>query len=117
LERRKSLFDRLNPNHTFSWIYNWTIWKNYWGIVYDSFENCLDFDAQVKNFEKLIKFNEYLHLRFSLATQNKKNLEKVSNETQLFHFFSFDLNFLGIEKKVVRNKRNCSSKRKQQKQN
>ena len=98
-ERRKSLFDRKNPNHTFSWIYNWTIWKNYWEIVHKSFENCLDFSEQVKNFEKLVKFNEYLHLRFSIATQTQKNLKKVLTETEFFHFFSLNHAHFGLEKK------------------
>ena len=114
-ERKDSLFNRNNPNHTFSWIYNWTIWKNYWEIVYNSFENCLEFSEQVKNFEKLIKFNEYLHLRFSIATQNLKNLKKVLNETEFFHFFSLNHVHFGLEKKkqvVKRSHRKKSNLRK-----
>ena len=103
-ERRDSLFDKNNPNHTFSWIYNWAIWKNYWEIVYGSFEKCTEPKEQAKNFEKLVKFNEYLHLRFSISTQNKKNLEKVYTETELFQFFSLNHIHFGLEKK--NNRRN-----------
>ena len=54
--------------------------------------------------EKLVKFNEYLHLRFSISTQNKKNLKKVYTETELFHFFSLNHIHFGLEKK--NNRRN-----------
>ena len=103
-ERRDSLFDKNNPNHTLSWIYNWAIWKNYWEIVYGSFEKCTEPKEQAKNFEKLVKFNEYLHLRFSISTQNKKNFEKVYTETELFQFCSLNHIHFGLEKK--NNRRN-----------
>ena len=83
--RIESMFDNKSQNHTSSWIYNWCIWKNYWEIVYSKFESCELIDKQISNLKKLIKFNEYLHLRFSIESSIK--IETIENETKIFNFY------------------------------
>lgn len=100
--RTESMLDNKSQNHTLSWIYNWCIWKNFWEIVFKKFDNCETIDAQISNFKKFIKFNEYLHLKFSLLTSIK--LETVENETKHFHFYQIDLDTL---KNGVKGKKGC----------
>ena len=97
LERKKAMFDHLHQYHTFSWIYNWTIWKNYWDINYLKFNDCLNINNQIENLKKMIKFNEYLHLKFSISTLNQNKMETLSSETNLFYFYSLNSSSNRIE--------------------
>ena len=62
--RIEAIFENKSKDHTFSWIYNWCIWKNYWDIVFQKFENCEDLSKQCQSFIKQIKVFEKLHLFF-----------------------------------------------------
>jgi len=89
-ERKNALLNHLSPNHTFSWIYNWTIWKTYWEIIHLKFDDCFNTENQIEKFRKLLKFNEYLHLKFSTSTLHQNKMKTVSTETNLFYFYSLN---------------------------
>lgn len=40
--RKSAFMNHLDPNHIFSWIYNWCIWKNFWEVIYKKFKNSQD---------------------------------------------------------------------------
>ena len=84
--RIESMFENNSQYHTLSWIYNWCIWKNYWDIFHSKFENCFMVEEQISNFRKYVKFNEYLHLKYSIGTSTKMQI--VEMETNIFHFYS-----------------------------
>jgi hypothetical protein len=87
--RKEALFDSKSKDHTFSWIYNWCIWKTYWEIVFQKFEKHDEEEKQSQIFKKHLKTFEYLHLLFSIYYQSKNhNLENVKCETEHFHFYS-----------------------------
>jgi len=89
-EHEKAMFNHLSPNHTSSWVHNWAIWKNYWEIVFQKFDNSNKEEDQIENFRKLLKFNEFLHLKFSLSTLSENRLQKLSEQTKLFFFYSLN---------------------------
>ena len=88
--RMKAMMNPKSIFHTFSWIYNWCIWKNFWQIKFKDFDKSDQLDCQTQNLRKLLRFNEYLHLRYSLETVNENKLKKLENQTKLFLFFSLD---------------------------
>ena len=94
-ERKINNFDHNSLDHTSSWIQSWCLWKNYWQIVFKSFEKSSILEYQISNFTKLLKYNEYLHLKYLLLF-NKKNIDtKISTI----------LNFLRYTKKILSKKR------------
>ena len=89
VKRVSALYDSKSKEHTFCWIYNWCIWKTYWEIVFQKFENHKDFEKQTQVLKKHLKTFEYLHLVYSIFTQSKNhNLDTVKSETEYFHFYS-----------------------------
>ena len=98
--RMKGMMNSKSIFHTYSWIYNWCIWKNFWQIKFKDFDKSEQVDRQSQNLKKLLRFNEYLHLRYSLETNVKENkLKKIVRQTQLFLFFSLDTKHLDISEK------------------
>ena len=87
----KEQYFHSKPNHVASWIYNWCIWKNYWKIFYKNYENCENPETQLNNFHKLVKYNEYVHLKLILSSRNlEKESENIKNEIESFSFFHLD---------------------------
>ena len=83
------MFDNKNENHTSSWVWNWCIWKNFWETIYQKFENCEKVESQISNLKKIIKFNEYLHLKYSIGISTKREyLKQIENQTKNFQFYS-----------------------------
>ena len=71
--RKYAMMDNSSENHTYSWVYNWCIWKTYWEIVFQKFEKCKDEDKQAQVFTKHLKFFEHLHLMYSIYCQSKNH--------------------------------------------
>ena len=90
--RIESMFDGKSVDHTFSWIYNWCIWKTYWEVVFKKFEKFEKVDNQVQVLTKHLKFFEHLHLMFSNFIRSKNHtLDTVSTQTEQFHFYSLEI--------------------------
>jgi hypothetical protein len=88
--RIESQNDCYSENHTFSWIYNWCIWKNFWEIFYNKFEDCKEIKNQTSNLRKMLKHNEFIHLKLILETRDTpKNQSSLQKETALFSFYQF----------------------------
>ena len=106
------MMDSSSKNHTFSWIYNWCIWKTYWEIVFQKFENCEDEEKQIEVFTKHLNFYEHLHLMYSIYTQSKNHtLDTVSEQTEHFHFYSLENKQNGVVgNKVVKKRGSKNSK-------
>ena len=86
--RTISQFEHKNPNFNFSWIYNWCIWKNYWQIYYKNFEKNDELEKQISNLKKILKNNEYIHLKLlSMKTNFEENKKEYLIETKLFTFY------------------------------
>jgi hypothetical protein len=119
--RQQSMLEHSLTSHTLSWIYNWCIWKNYWQVKYKQFENSESEENQIENFKELIKFNEYLHLKYSNATVNKNKIELVAQQTKYFSFFVLGKEHVAEAKKEAREekkrKNSCYSYMKKRKEN
>ena len=116
-KRKEAMMDNSSTNHTFSWIYNWCIWKTYWDVVFQKFKNFREEENQVQMLTKHIKFFERLHLIYSIYSQSKKHtLDTVSIETEQFHFYSLSNQIQkGVLGKNVVKKgktRNCKNQQK-----
>ena len=92
--RKESMMNNKLSTHTFSWIYNWCIWKNYWQVKYKDFDKSDQLESQIKNYKEMITFNEYLHLKYSNATVKPDKIENVAKQTQLFSFFKYGKNYI-----------------------
>ena len=93
IKRKEAMMNNSSDDHTFSWIYNWCIWKTYWEIVFQKDENWKDEETQIEIFTKHLNFYEHLHLMYSIYSQSKNyTLDTVSIETEQFHFYSLKNN-------------------------
>ena len=87
--RKKSLLS-ISPDHIFSWIVSWSIWKCYWEIVYKQFDNSDKFDAQLARFGRILSDHEYDHLKLvQIKRKNAKN-SKTSLQVANFRYYKWD---------------------------
>jgi hypothetical protein len=112
--RIESMMDDKSPDHTFSWIYNWCIWKNYWEIVFEDYDNCSIFENQTKNLTKLLKIFEKAHLLYATYSLTKNyTIDKVNLETQNFTFHS--LQSVNYNNEIKENKKRKKESKKKKK--
>ena len=100
-----SFMNHKMKSHTFSWIYNWCIWKNYWQVKYKDFDKSDEVESQIKNYREILRFNEYLHLKYSMSTLKIGRMEKVEEQTQNFIFFRLGKNYIEEVKKQVKDEK------------
>lgn len=103
--RIESMLNIKLSTHTFSWIYNWCIWKNYWQIKYEKFDKSNELESQIENFKEMIRFNEYMHLKYSKATLRDERIENVAHQTKFFSFFKLDKNYISDVKEGIKKKK------------
>jgi hypothetical protein len=102
LVRKESFMNHILNSHTLSWIYNWCIWKNYWQVKYKEFDKSDELESQINNYREIVRFNEFLHLKYSNATVKLDKIEKVAKQTQLFTFYIFGKSFIEEVKEEVK---------------
>jgi len=88
--RQKSQHDPSHPNHTWSWIMNWSLWKNYWQTHFHVYQQQQLLENQIKNFENVLRDEEYNHIMFCKETSKKFNEESFKQEIQHFCFYSIE---------------------------
>ena len=86
-QRKKDNFDGTSPNHLCSWIHSWCLWRIYWDVAFDKFENSSKKKAQLSKLIGLVKLTEYKQLMFHIF-----RIKKNDPHTSYDNFIFFDLN-------------------------
>lgn len=87
--RKENMYKR-TPDHLYSWLSNWSIWKCYWDVVFGHFDNPLDLNSQTANLISHLREHEKLHLKVVQLTKKNPVHKKVSLQTTNFRFFKWD---------------------------
>jgi hypothetical protein len=88
--RQQSQKDPSQHNHTWSCIMNWCLWKNYWQTHFHAYQQQQLVENQIKNFENILRDEEYTHIMFCKETTKKFNEESFKQEIQHFCFYSIE---------------------------
>ena len=103
--RIESMFNHKLTSHTWSWIFNWCIWKNYWQVKFQDFDKSDQLESQINNLKEIVKLNEYLHLKYSNATVKQSKIELVAAQTQFFSYFKYSKSHIEEIRREVRNEK------------
>ena len=93
-QRKRENFDGTSPNHLCSWIHSWCLWRIYWNVVFDKFENSCKMKSQLSNLTGLVKLTEYKQLMFHIF-----RVRKNDPHTSYKKFIFFDLD---DENKIIK---------------